>query len=117
VAVIAARPTQSAAETDLGKIVVVSGQGEGKRAVVTFDPRWLEERLTSDDLTNGPAGWTQFGDDGIRVEATANGNRVVAISVKADGPCGALWNFPALRPANSGCACDCLLSCNRRDWL
>ena len=83
----------SAAETELGKVVVVSGQGEGKRAVVTFDPRWLEERQTSDDLTNGPASWTQYGDDGIRVE-TANGVRLVALPVKADGLCGALWNFP-----------------------
>ncbi len=85
----------TAAENTLGKVVVVSGQGEGKRAVVTFDPRWLEERQVRDDLTNGPVCWTQFGDDGIRSEPTAEGARVAAIVVKADGLCGALWNFPS----------------------
>lgn len=85
----------TAAENTLGKVVVVSGQGEGKRAVVSFDPRWLEERQVRDDLTNGPVGWTQFGDDGIRSEPTAEGARVAAIAVKADGLCGALWNFPS----------------------
>jgi len=85
----------TAAENTLGKVVVVSGQGEGKRAVVTFDPRWLEERHVQDDLTGGPVGWTQYGDDGIRSETTAEGARVAAIGVKADGLCGASWNFPA----------------------
>ena len=85
----------TAAENALGKVVVVSGQGEGKRAIVTFDPRWLEERQVRDDLTGGPVGWTQYGDDGIRSEITSEGARVAAIAVKADGLCGALWNFPA----------------------
>ena len=38
------------AETLDGKVVVVSGQGQGKRAIVTFDPRWLEERAVRDEL-------------------------------------------------------------------
>lgn len=81
------------AENAEGKIVLVSGQGEGKRAVVTFDPRWLEERDVRDDLSAGPVAWTQYGDDGLCVE-TVEGGRVVAIPLKATGLCGALWNFP-----------------------
>ena len=82
------------AETTDGKIVVVSGQGEGKRAIVTFDPRWLEEREVRDDLAAGPTGWTQYGDTGLRAEPVAGGARAAAIPLKATGLCGALWNFP-----------------------
>ncbi len=81
------------AENTDGKVVVVSGQGEGKRAIVTFDPRWLEEREQRDDLSVGPAAWTQYGDDGLRVE-TVDGVRAAALPLKATGLCGALWNFP-----------------------
>lgn len=82
------------AETAEGKIVVVSGQGEGKRAVVTFDPRWLEERTVRDELASGPTTWTQYGDEGLRVETVEGGARAVAIPLKATGLCGAVWNFP-----------------------
>ena len=82
------------AETLDGKVVVVSGQGQGKRAIVTFDPRWLEERAVRDELASGPAAWTQYGDEGLRVETVEGGARAVAIPLKATGLCGALWNFP-----------------------
>ncbi len=82
------------AETSDGKVVVVSGQGEGKRAIVTFDPRWLEERAVRDELASGPAAWTQYGDEGLRAETAEGGARAVAIPLKATGLCGALWNFP-----------------------
>lgn len=82
------------AETAEGKVVVVSGQGEGKRAIVTFDPRWLEERTVRDDLADGPVAWTHYGDEGLRVATAEGGTRAVAIPLKATGLCGALWNFP-----------------------
>ncbi len=84
----------SAAETSAGKIVIVSGQGEGKRAIVAFDPHWLEEREVRDDLGAGPVAWTHYGAEGLRVEALEDGARAVAIPLRSPGPCGALWNFP-----------------------
>ena len=84
----------SAAESREGKVVVTGGQGEGKRAIVMFDPHWLEETTVNDDLARGPVGWTQYGADGLRVDVTADGSPAVAIPLKASGPGGALWNFP-----------------------
>lgn len=84
----------SAVETRSGKIVVMSGQGEGKRALVGFDPAWLEERASRDDLTAGPVGWTQYGAEGLAVETLSDGTRAVALALPAAGTSGATWNFP-----------------------
>jgi hypothetical protein len=84
----------SAAENTAGKIVVVSGQGEGKRAILAFDPRWLEATEARDDLAAGPCGWTHYGGEGLRVEPIAGGARAVTIPVPASRLGGASWNFP-----------------------
>lgn len=84
----------SLAENTAGKVVVVSGQGEGKRAVLMFDPGWLEESGANNDLALGPVEWTQYGDDGLRVEALPAGQTALAIPQKSTGLCGASWNFP-----------------------
>ena len=84
----------SLAENAAGKVVVVSGQGEGKRAVLMFDPGWLEEGGANNDLTLGPVEWTQYGDEGLRVEKLPDGRSALAIPQKSTGLCGAQWNFP-----------------------
>jgi hypothetical protein len=84
----------SLAENAAGKVVVVSGQGEGKRAVLMFDPGWLEESGANNDLALGPVEWTQYGDDGLRVELLTSGRTALAIPQKSTGLCGASWNFP-----------------------
>src|SRR5207247_1348131 len=86
----------SAAETRGAKVVFASGQGEGKRAIVMFDPRWLEETEQRDELESGPVHWTQYGGEGLRVETGpgAAPTRAAAIPLGLSGLCGASWNFP-----------------------
>jgi hypothetical protein len=84
----------SAVESRSGKIVVMSGQGEGKRALVGFDPAWLEARAYRDDLAAGPVGWTQYGAEGLAVETLPDGKRVLGLALPAAGVSGATWNFP-----------------------
>jgi hypothetical protein len=83
----------SLTETIDGKLVVMSGQGEGKRALVVFDPDWLEESFQRDELGHGPVAWTQYGDEGIRMER-AGGEEAVAIPIKSSRLGGGSWNFP-----------------------
>jgi hypothetical protein len=84
----------SLTENTAGKVVVVSGQGEGKRAVLMFDPGWLEESGANNELSLGPVEWTQYGDDGLRVESLPDGRVAVGIPQKSTGLCGASWNLP-----------------------
>lgn len=83
----------SLTENAAGKIVAVSGQGEGKRAVFMFDPAWLEEKGALNDLALGPVEWSQYGDDGLEVEP-GKGAKVLALPLKLSGLVGAQWNFP-----------------------
>ena len=86
----------SPTETADGKILVTSGQGEGKRALLLFDPGWLTETKQTDDLTTGPVLWTQYGDEGLSVEHDPKTqNQHLVIPMKSSGLCGASWNFPA----------------------
>lgn len=52
----------SAVETEGGKIALVSGQGAG-RAIVLFDPDWLEQTSSGDNFSDGLEQWTMFGGD------------------------------------------------------
>lgn len=85
----------SVVQNQQGQVVVASGQGEGKRALLLFHPDWLEETKLQDDLSQGPVHWNQYGDDGLHVVEEADGRKSLALPLKASGPCGALWNFPA----------------------
>ena len=80
----------SGVETKDGKICFASGQGEGKRAIVLFDPDWLTETSVKDEVDPAPVFWNQFGDEGL--VAFQEG---ISIPLKSSGLCGASWNFPA----------------------
>lgn len=43
-----------------GKIVVVAGQGEGRRNFIRFDPEWLGETRQADDFSHGLDAWHAF---------------------------------------------------------
>jgi hypothetical protein len=79
-------------ENSFGKLVLASGQGEGKRALATFDPAWLLESEAQDNLTAGPVGWTAYGGAKLEVRRRHEGAtlQVAAETVAA----GASWNFP-----------------------
>lgn len=46
--------------TDEGKILMITGQGEGRIALVEFDPEWLYERHQEDDFSHGLDNWSVF---------------------------------------------------------
>lgn len=85
----------SAAENTAGKVVVASGQGDGKRALFAFDPAWLAASDAMDDLSAGPVGWTQYGSAGLTVVSGEGATRALAIPSSPAGYGGALWNFPS----------------------
>jgi hypothetical protein len=80
-----------------GKVVVVSGQGEGRRAVVRFDPGWLAETAAADDFAAGLEQWTLYGARGTELAADPDRPKAKALSVTAPdaAPTAAVWNFPA----------------------
>lgn len=90
----------SVTETKDGKIVLVSGQGEGQRAIVLLDPAWLEETTLTDDFSSGLVQWTLFGSDSatcIQKTNTQQGKKALHIRKSAkdrNQDTQAVWNFP-----------------------
>lgn len=89
----------SAIETLKGKVIFVSGQGEG-RSVVMFDPGWLEQQSANDNFSDGLVQWTLFGADSLtRLEHFGLGHKSKALLVrksynKRDEDTEGVWNFP-----------------------
>lgn len=86
----------TAAEAPDGQIVLVSGQGEGKKHILLIDPDWIAEGSQSDDFSAGLAQWTTFEGTGAQViDAGGGGARALAVA-QADPAtaAGAVWNFP-----------------------
>ena len=84
----------SLVENSAGKIIVVSGQGEGRRALFALDPRWLEATSARDELNASPLAWANYGGSGLHVITRDDGTRALALPFNQTAPQGALWNFP-----------------------
>ena len=93
-----------------GKIVLCTGQGEGRRAILIFSPEWLLATHHEDDFSNGFDGWCAFSEFGepeapvFRDRAVGPelvdhplkaGAKALHIRLHKDKPGdGAVWNFP-----------------------
>lgn len=93
-----------------GKIVLCTGQGENRRAILVFDPDWLVAAQHQDDFSKGLDAWcafTEFGDPEPPVfrdrtlgpevvdHPSKTGAKALHIRRPADKPGdGAVWNFP-----------------------
>lgn len=77
-----------------GEVLIRSGQGKGRTALVSLDPKWLYETGAQTDFVSGLDDWTFFGTKGVeRIEF--EGRPVMRIAkTHADWPAGAVWNFP-----------------------
>ena len=92
-----------------GRIVFLTGQGKGRRNLVSLDPRWLTLTHHEDDLSEGLNGWIAFKSVGLPeryIRPRTTGPELVEHPSKPDckvlwlrkpdehAPDGALWNFP-----------------------
>ncbi len=93
-----------AAATANGEAMLVTGQGEGRRAILVVNPDWLYESGQFDDFSDGLAKWCVFREDaiyersaGAKVVQDSIGNNSKALHVYKDtGKCAAaaVRNFP-----------------------
>jgi len=84
-------------ETADGKLLAVSGQGEGRRAVIMLDPKWLLERQASDDFAHGDRDWTMYDAEGAAVADHPDDRQRRALHIRRTNvelPAAAVWNFP-----------------------
>ena len=95
-----------------GMVLLVSGQGEGRRAAIRVDPNWLLEREQEERFSGDLEQWSVFRPYGPAVRfwrARTQGPQIVDVP-DAGAPRalrlrrepnrdadGAVWNFPALR--------------------
>jgi len=106
-----------AVELPYGKVLVAFGQHPLVRAMVIFDPDWLNETKRSDDFSEGLKNWSTFKYiNGIKGHCAYNrdpgatlvnnpekpGNKVLSIRhirnpKQVCDVDGAVWNFPAAR--------------------
>ena len=89
----------SAIETSDGKLAVVAGQGDAQRAVVLFDPDWLEEKSQTDDLSEGLSQFTMFGSDSLSSFQYTPGEKRTHLWIRKSESnvhhdTQAVWNFP-----------------------
>jgi len=81
-----------------GNVIMTTGQGEGRVAIVVVDPEWLYETRQETDFSEGLEEWSVFGCRGVELEPHPEdpGARVLSICRQdEEWPATAVWNFPA----------------------
>ncbi|MBI2438361.1 MAG: exo-alpha-sialidase [Lentisphaerae bacterium] len=80
------------------RILIMSGQGVGRRSLVILDPDYLYETRQSDDFSAGLEAWSVFGTKGVLLtpHPRQTGRKVLQIRrADVEFPATAVWNFPA----------------------
>lgn len=89
----------SAVENAEGKVVVTTGQGDDRRAIILFDPDWIKETEQADDFSAGDAQWSMIGSTGTEIVHHPETEGANALSIRKPGrgkPSAAVWNFPMM---------------------
>lgn len=100
-----------------GNILLMTGQGKGRRHLVLLDPAYLEARTQCWDASQGLETWGVFGTQGVGLEPESDGSQHQALGLRklnAEFPAAAVWNFPSgakgclklhiyLKPGFKGC--------------
>jgi hypothetical protein len=80
-----------------GEVLIRSGQGQGRSALVALDPQWLYDTTQRTDFGQGIEDWTYFGCRGVERIAHPDqpGQYVLQVAkTSPDWPAGAVWSFP-----------------------
>jgi len=80
-----------------GNVILTTGQGEGRIAVVRFDPDWLNETHQRDDFSAGLDEWSTFGTKGVELVSHPHDEDAKVLWIRKideDWPAVAVWNFP-----------------------
>ncbi|HRK30959.1 MAG TPA: sialidase family protein [Tepidisphaeraceae bacterium] len=88
----------AAVETGDGNVLVVSGQGEGKKHILLLSPDWIAEQSQTDDFRDGLAQWTTYEGAGAELTTLPDQAGKPVLAIRQTDPlkqAGAVWNFPA----------------------
>jgi len=81
-----------------GKIIITTGQGEGRMSIIVMDPAWLYETQQETDFSADLEEWSTFGCKGVDLKPhpQKQNARVLAIKrIDQAWPARAVWNFPS----------------------
>ena len=81
-----------------GKVIMTTGQGKGRIAIVVVDPDWLYETRQETDFHDGLEEWSIFGCKGVELQPHPDEPEAQVLSiarVEEEWPATAVWNFPA----------------------
>ena len=78
-----------------GRVLVTTGQGEGRVVVMAIDPEWLYEKRQEANFSQGMEGWEAFGCRGVELKGGAEGKVLSIAKVDEERPATAVWNFPS----------------------
>ncbi len=81
-----------------GRVIVTTGQGKGRIAIVVIDPDWLYGTRQEENFATDLEQWSVFGCRGVELQAhpERQGAQVLSIARTDDQwPAAAVWNFPA----------------------